>query len=152
MNETTLPSWWTEEDDQILIEGKRKELTYQEIAEELGGRTAKSVRGRWVRIKDTATKEEWESSRNEDVNHRTVIFPPGRITTLSQLLKIGEVDLWFKDSNGVQQSFNEPLAARLEIGYQLTERITIGYTHRSQWARGYPEYYVDEFFVDYKVT
>ena len=66
--------------------------------------------------------------------------------------KIGEVDLWFKDGNGVQQSFNEPLAARLEIGYQLTERITIGYTHRSQWARGYPEYYVDEFFIDYKVN
>ena len=52
MNETTLPSWWTEKDDQILIEGKREELTYQEIAEKIGGRTAKAVRGRWTRIKE----------------------------------------------------------------------------------------------------
>ena len=52
MNETTLPSWWTEEDDQVLIEGKKEGLTYQEIAEELGGRTTKAVRGRWTRIKE----------------------------------------------------------------------------------------------------
>jgi len=92
MNETTLPSWWTEEDDQTLIEGKRKGLTYQEIAEEIGGRTAKAVRGRWIRIREDIEGETDEDTQ-ADPNHRVVSLKSERIITLPQLLKAYEVDL-----------------------------------------------------------
>ena len=52
MNGLTLPSYWTEEEDQILINGKRKGATYKEIAAELEDRTWKSIRARWIRIEE----------------------------------------------------------------------------------------------------
>ncbi len=65
--------------------------------------------------------------------------------------KFREINL-FTNINGVRTSFNEPLSARFEIGYQWSDNITIGYTHRSQWLSGMPEYYVDELFIDYKFS
>ena len=92
MNETTLPSWWTEKDDQILIEGKKEGLTYKEIAEEIGGRTAKAVRGRWIRIQEDIERETDEDT-SADPNHRVISLKSERIITLPQLLKAYEVDL-----------------------------------------------------------
>jgi len=43
--------YWTEEEDQLLIELKRKGASYKEIANVVG-RSWKSVRGRWLRIED----------------------------------------------------------------------------------------------------
>lgn len=51
MNEPT-SSYWSEEEDRVLIEGKRKGDSYKEIAEGLRDRTWKSTRARWIRIKD----------------------------------------------------------------------------------------------------
>lgn len=65
--------------------------------------------------------------------------------------KFKEISL-FTNIDGVRTSFNEPLSARFEIGYQWSDNVTIGYTHRSQWLSGMPEYYVDELFVDYKFS
>lgn len=44
---------------------------------------------------------------------------------------------------------NDPLTARFELGMELSENVTIGYTHRSQWLKTNGEYVVDEVFIDY---
>ena len=54
------------------------------------------------------------------------------------------------------EQVNDPITARFELGVGVSESITIGYAHRSQWRRGYPvdgrgEYNVDEVFIDYTI-
>ena len=92
MNEFTSPVDWTEEEDQILIEGKKEGQTYKEMGETLG-RTALSVRGRWLRLKNMEDEFSEETFSGEDINHMTLSFPPGRIITLEKLLEAGKVDL-----------------------------------------------------------
>ena len=93
MNEFTSPVDWTEEEDQILLEGKKEGLTHKEIGEKLVGRTALSVRGRWLRIKDMNEGSREDTFSGEDLNHMTLTFPPGRIITLEKLLEASNVDL-----------------------------------------------------------
>jgi len=66
--------------------------------------------------------------------------------------KVREFNLFVFNGDGTREPFNEPITARFELGYELTDNITIGFTHRSQYGTGMPEYYVDEFFIDYKFT
>jgi len=68
--------------------------------------------------------------------------------------KVGETDLYFKGKR-----FNEPLAARLELGVDncIIKRLTCGVAHYSQWLTGWPvnndkEYNVNHIFIDYKIT
>ena len=66
--------------------------------------------------------------------------------------KFRELNLIYMNEDGTEGGMNSPISARLEIGYQWNDNITIGYAHRSQWQGGMPEYYCDEVFIDYKVN
>ncbi len=76
-------------------------------------------------------------------------------------------DVYFKVGAGYKLNENtmyidgikvrKAITARFVIGYQVSDRLSVGYTHRSQWSEGAPfnkrgEYAVDELFIDYKFT
>lgn len=70
--------------------------------------------------------------------------------------KFDELQLNFYRNDGTVTNVNDPLSARIEIGYQYSKNLTFGISHHSQWRTGFPfnaesaEYYKTEVFVDYK--
>lgn len=54
-------------------------------------------------------------------------------------------------------NFGHPLTARVELGVEVSPKLTIGVAHHSHWLSGKPvndeyEYFKTEFFVDYKFS
>jgi hypothetical protein len=70
--------------------------------------------------------------------------------------KFDELQLNFYRDDGTVTNVNDPLSARIEVGYQYSKNLTFGISHHSQWRTGFPfnsesaEYYKTEFFIDYK--
>lgn len=64
--------------------------------------------------------------------------------------KLNETEIYFTD-----QGYNDdPISARLELGFEYTENITLGFSHHSQYFTGKPfseegEYAKNELFIDY---
>lgn len=78
--------------------------------------------------------------------------------TIGAGYKFKEATMYFDDKNGNPKEFNEPISARIEIGYRYNKNIRFGISHHSQWLTGWPvnndrnEYEKTEFFIDYTFT
>lgn len=55
--------------------------------------------------------------------------------------------------------WEDPVSARIEVGYQYSRNVRFGISHHSQWRTGFPfngvddnEYYKTELFIDYTFT
>ncbi len=71
--------------------------------------------------------------------------------------KLKETELWFRGADQVPYKMRRALTARIELYYQLTDQITIGVTHHSQYSEGPPfnsrgEYHKTELFIDYTIS
>ncbi len=68
--------------------------------------------------------------------------------------KFHEHKIYSTDDMGKKHLIDQPVSARIEIGYQLSRRLTVGISHHSQWLSGFPfdneyEYFKTELFIDY---
>ncbi|HHZ70504.1 MAG TPA: hypothetical protein EYN54_09575 [Methylococcaceae bacterium] len=68
--------------------------------------------------------------------------------------KFHEAKFYLPDSTGGTHLIEQPISARIEIGYQLSRKLTVGISHHSQWLSGFPltnkyEYFKTELFIDY---
>ena len=73
--------------------------------------------------------------------------------TLGAGYKFMETDIVFRNSKG-EFNNNNPISARIELGYQYSKNIRFGISHHSQWLAGWPinddaEYGKTELFIDY---
>lgn len=67
--------------------------------------------------------------------------------------KFMENHLVFSDGTDNQNN-KYSISARIEFGYRLSENVTVGIAHHSQWLVGWPindkkEYSKTEIFIDY---
>ena len=75
---------------------------------------------------------------------------PDTYLTIGTGLKINETNVYFDENK-----FTDPISARIQLEFQISESLSIGYNHRSQWFSGAPfnsesEYNLDELFIDYR--
>ena len=74
-----------------------------------------------------------------------------------------KIEAWYKfDETTIRfdgELWEDPVSARIEIGYELNPNVSFGLSHHSQWRTGFPmnrndenEYYKTEIFIDYKFT
>lgn len=69
--------------------------------------------------------------------------------------KVQETKLYYTNSNGSSYVMNDPVTARIDIGYQYSKNLTFGISHHSQYFTNAPfnnreEYAKTELFIDYK--
>jgi len=50
--------------------------------------------------------------------------------------KVHEQDITIMRDDGSSYSMDNPISARIEIYYQVTKNLTVGYAHHSQWLAG----------------
>ena len=69
--------------------------------------------------------------------------------------KVQETKLYHTNSYGSSYVMNDPITARIDIGYQYSKNLTFGISHHSQYFTNAPfnnreEYAKTELFIDYK--